>query len=131
VKAGWVAEQGIREHQRNSGEDTTAFFVLSFPLKPLVDAVVNSSPVQNQGNLRITNPNVSEIMVNYDLVYDGDADFVIFDQLGKEMLHKRTEYMQHGSQKIVLQLNAFPRGEYYLRMLTGSTVVTKPFLVIR
>ena len=127
----WHSIEGLRQTQSRVPQDTTPFHRLTFPLQPLQDNGVNQNVTAPRVNVTISNPNVAEITINYELAYDGEADFIIFNQLGNEMLHKRAEYLQRGNQKIVLPLNGLPSGAYYLRMMAGSSVITKPFLVIR
>ena len=132
VASCWHTINGIRERQSRVPEDTTPFHKLTFPLKPLENAVVLHGVSGNSSAITIiSDPSGKAITVTYDLMYDGDADFAILDQLGRELVHKRTNYLAKGSQKMTLQLDGLGSGSYYLRLLTGSSVVTKPFLVIR
>ncbi|MBS1903653.1 MAG: T9SS type A sorting domain-containing protein [Bacteroidetes bacterium] len=129
----WKAIQGIRVTQSRIPEDTTPFYKLTFPLKPIPDAGVRVSAIAGQEmNVRVvTDADMRTLSVYYELASDGEADFMIYDQLGKALIHKRSSYVSKGDQHILLDINEIPSGAYFLRVQTAGSVVTKPFLITR
>jgi hypothetical protein len=122
---------GHRYSQDANGEDTTAFEVLDFPLRPIEVASVNITG-RDRGNLELhlnPNPVQSSASIAYSIPQNGLVELTLFDANGRVIRSLVSTYRSSGEHKLDLELGDIASGTYLLRLTANGAVETTQVVI--
>ncbi len=129
----WRMIQGIRGTQIDIPQDTTAWKILHFPLKPLGLASVHGGE-KTPSSISVDlypNPATRQTTLEYALPQRAGVSIGLFDVLGKEVRHVTEAIQDGGNYSVPLELDGLENGRYFVRFWIGGETITKSLLVNR
>jgi hypothetical protein len=119
VNLAWQTIRSTRKTQERAGEDTTEFYIITFPLKPIQSTATPSTPVYTT-ELRVqANPFIENIALNVVVGSAIELQVDICDELGRVLYTKELGYQVKGSHNFTIETKSWSSGIYYVRLSTG------------
>ena len=120
VDLAWRTIRSIRETQERAGEDTTEFYILTFPLKPIQTAVKASEQLRNGQLFVLSNPFSDVLELKYILSNSAMVRMDVYDLLGRAVYSEGQAYKAEGEYVLTLQSKGWSSGSYYVRLSSPS-----------
>jgi Secretion system C-terminal sorting domain len=129
----WAMIADTRNDQMLRGEDTTPFTPVSIPppYYPVPGASVAHGAIAAPScSLTLSpNPASNELTVNYTLGHSGPTLILIYDETGNSVKPVVNGESSAGPNQVMVSLNDLASGHYFVRMSSGSDVVTQELIV--
>jgi hypothetical protein len=131
----WDAIQQLRKAERGAKPpiDTTPWHLLNIPLDtiPLTSAKVASGPDPSASSSLTISPNpvASMLKLDFTLVHGGVASIAIYDETGSAVKQVLNGMRPGGMNELSADLSNIPSGHYFVRLASGTDVITKELIV--
>jgi hypothetical protein len=135
VNSPWGSIELIRKAERGAKPpiDTTAWQVLTFPLKkiPIANSVVASGTEHSTSSSLTISPNpvASMLKLDFTLGHGGVASIAIYDETGSAVKQVLNGMRPGGMNELSADLSNIPSGHYFVRLASGTDVITKELIV--
>ena len=123
----WEAIRLIRRSQSEIPEDTTPFYVMTFPLQPLLTNGVSEAAFGPSYLELFPNPASKALRIHYELDGSDYALITIFDATGREV--KSLPVSLNTLAQLDLDVSDLPNGLYFVRLGGSKGVITKELVI--